>query len=216
MKKTLTIAIQREPTSFDTVITGEGASSAAGGASNPGAMVHEGLTRVTHTGERDLQLAAELPADTRGTWVINADGSMDVTWKIRSDARWHDGAPVTSADFEFAFRVRNDPESARLGTGSGAARLITSVTATGPYTFVTHWSGINIDVEAGGFNPLPKHLLESAYVANKATFGDNRYFTTEFVGAGPFKLMRWEPGSHLEFERFEGYYRGPAKISSVT
>ncbi|MBI4212944.1 MAG: hypothetical protein HY534_01425, partial [Chloroflexi bacterium] len=46
--------------------------------------------------------------------------------------------------------------------------------------------------------------------------GDNRYFTTEFVGAGPFKLMRWEPGSHLEFERFEGYYRGPAKISSVT
>lgn len=39
-----------------------------------------------------------------------------------------------------------------------------------------------------------------------------RYFTTEYVGTGPFRLVKWEQGSHMEFERFERYFLGPPLI----
>ncbi|MBI4214232.1 MAG: hypothetical protein HY534_07990 [Chloroflexi bacterium] len=213
-EKGLIIAIQREPASFDNAITGTGVAI-QGGSGNPSAMVQDSLTRITHLGDTELQLAAELPSDTRGTWVVNPNGSMDVTWKIRSDAKWHDGTPVTAADFEFAFKLRSDPEVAGLPTGSGAVTRIGGVTATGPYTVVTHWPQASI-LGLTGFDPLAKHILEPTYVQDKQALGSHRYFTTEFVGTGPFKLVRWEQGSHMDFERFENYYRGPAKLSRVT
>ena len=212
--KSLIIAIQREPAGFDDVVTRSGVAI-QGGSSTPKPIVQDSLTRLTHTGDTELQLAAELPADTRGTWVVNPNGTMDVTWKIRPDVKWHDGAPVTAADFEFAFRLRSDPDFAGLPTGSGAATRIGGVTATGPYTLVTHWSQASI-LGLTGFDPLPKHLLEPTYLQDKQVLSTHRYFTTEFVGTGPFKLVRWEQGSHMEFERFEDYYRGPAKLSRIT
>ena len=39
-------------------------------------------------------LAAELPSRDAGTWIVNADGTMATTWKIRANAKWHDGQPV--------------------------------------------------------------------------------------------------------------------------
>src|SRR5207247_2435310 len=132
--KTLTLAIQREPASFDRVVTGAGANATTGGAANPEPIVHDGLTRASYTGETMLLMAAELPSDTKGTWAVNADGSMDITWRLVRNAKWHDGAPVTSADFQFAFAVRSDPDSARLPTGGGASRLIQRITVLDPYT----------------------------------------------------------------------------------
>ncbi len=214
VEKSLRIAIQREPAGFDDAITSTGVAI-QGGSSNPRAMVQDGLTRTTHTGNTELQLAAELPADTKGTWVVKPDGTMDVTWKIRSDAKWHDGAPVTAADFEFAFKLRSDPEVAGLPTGSGAATRMGGVTATGPNTFVTHWREASI-LGLTSFDPLAKHILEPTYLRDKQALKGHRYFTTEFVGTGPFKLVRWEPGSHMDFERFEGYYKGPAMLSRIT
>jgi peptide/nickel transport system substrate-binding protein len=41
------------------------------------------------------------------------------------------------------------------------------------------------------------------------------YFTTEFVGVGPYRLARWERGAHIEFARFADYYRGVPPFSKV-
>ena len=47
-------------------------------------------------------LAAELPSQENGSWVVNSDGTMRTTWKIRPNAKWHDGQPVRPTDFAFA------------------------------------------------------------------------------------------------------------------
>ena len=54
-----------------------------------------------------------------------------------------------------------------------------------------------------GLTPLPRHLLESLYVNDKANFINSTRFSTDWVGLGPYKLTRWEPGSHLELDRFD-------------
>ena len=44
--------------------------------------------------------------------------------------------------------------------------------------------------QAIGLKPLPKHLLESVYLANKADLPASPYLINEFVGLGPYRLAR--------------------------
>jgi peptide/nickel transport system substrate-binding protein len=53
-------------------------------------------------------------------------------------------------------------------------------------------------------------------VADRTAFINSSYWNTEFVGVGPYRLVRWEPGAFAQLERFDGFYGGPARIQNVT
>lgn len=208
-EKILRVAIQSEPFTWNRTIVG-GPSLVAGGANNVEFIAADGLRRTMSGGVTMNLLAAEVPDNTRGTWVVRPDSTMDMTWKIVPNAKWHDGAPVTSADFLFTVKIQNDPEASGLPGGGGAGANLIGVTAIDDYTFTAHWKSVNVTaINGDGLNlPLPRHLLEPTYERNKAGVRDLRYFTSEFIGTGPFKLVRHEPGTFMEFERFDDYYRG--------
>ncbi|MBI4214111.1 MAG: hypothetical protein HY534_07370 [Chloroflexi bacterium] len=214
-KKTLIAVMQRDQASFDDVVSGASGGSAYRHGVN---VVWDGLSMSLGERGRDLRLAAEFPSDTKGTWVVKPDGSMELTWKIVRNAKWHDGTPVTSADFQFAWMVRSDKEVAKQRNTDGGADRITRIDTLDPYTFVAHFPTTTfIPAYGEGLHPLPKHILEPAYLGpNKATMGELRYFFDEFVGTGPFKLVDWQVGSHMTFDRFDEYYKGPAKLDRLT
>ncbi|MBM2811833.1 MAG: hypothetical protein HW416_2592, partial [Chloroflexi bacterium] len=54
-------------------------------------------------------LAEEIPTQSNGMWVVNPDGTMTTTYRLREGARWHDGTPLTAQDFVFAHEVYVDP-----------------------------------------------------------------------------------------------------------
>src|SRR4051812_20729312 len=64
-------------------------------------------TLVVQNGKGEFQplLAAEQLSVERGTWIVNADGTMDTTWKLRPNIKWHDGTPFTAADLLFTLDV---------------------------------------------------------------------------------------------------------------
>ena len=65
-------------------------------------------------------------------------------------------------------------------------------------------------------SPLPRHLLESLYLAgDKEAFANSARFTDDFVGLGPFKMVRWERGSHVELARYNEYFQGRAPLDGV-
>ena len=39
-------------------------------------------------------------------------------------------------------------------------------------------------------------------------FVNSPYFRSDFIGLGPYRLMQWVQGSHVEFGRFNDYYQG--------
>jgi len=150
-----------------------------------------------------------MPTVEKGTWRLNADGTMDLTWKLRPNVRWHDGAPFTSADIAFAYEVRQDPTMPRLRQGGTRPELMDSVTVLDPLTFVVRWKQVYVRADEGaGIEPLARHLLEETYRQDKEAMMASRFLSTEFVGLGAYKLVHWEPGSHMEFARHDDYYLG--------
>src|SRR5438477_9413246 len=121
--KTLTVGILREPATIDG-FTGEGGSR--GGAGEAAVFLHSLLTVEDPYDQELPQLAAELPSVDAGTWRLNPDGSMDVTWKLVANARWHDGTPFTADDVLFSLALHKDPDLAHAYTAQ--ARIMQSAT----------------------------------------------------------------------------------------
>ncbi len=213
-EKTLTVMIQREPPSFNTQLTQDGGGGRQGGINQVSSIVNDDLSQLDESGVQQPRLAAEIPSPSRGTWVVNPDGSMDVTWKLRPDTYWHDGVPVTSDDFVFNFTVVKD--LGLISSGGGRADLVQSVRAVDPRTFVVHWSSVYIGGTTEGIptaaSPLAKHILGDLFAQDRDALPKSRYFTTEYVGTGPFKLAEWVGGSHIEFRRNERFHLGVPPI----
>ena len=207
----LTLAVPREPDTWNTDIT---LVTRGGGTSTVGYIGHQKLVVQNDNQSYVPEVAVEQISVEKGTWRINPDGSMDVTWRIRPNVQWHDGMPFTAADLMFTFSVIKDAEIPNV---IGAPlRLMQSASAPDPHTFVIHWSGPYVDADqAPGLTLMPRHLLEEAFRTDKAAFPNHPWMTTEFVGLGPYRLVRWESGVLLEFARFEGYYKGRPPLDTV-
>jgi len=50
---------------------------------------------------------------------------------------------------------------------------------------------------------------------DKAGFAESRFFTTEFVGLGPYRMIDWQRGSHVEGARFDDYYQGRPALDTI-
>jgi peptide/nickel transport system substrate-binding protein len=214
--KTLTIGIQREQVGFEPELAGA-AGGGAGGALQMRPIAQDDLVVPTPEGRMEPRLAVEKPSVERGTWRINPDGTMDLTWKLRPNVKWHDGTPFTSHDVAFGFDVRHDPVLQRQSSaGSGRPDLMDFASTPDPLTVVIHWKQLYVKADEGDhLEPLAAHLLEDAYQSDKDAMTQSRYLSTEFVGLGAYKVVHWEPGSHIEFARFDDYYLGLPKFDRL-
>ena len=160
-------------------------------SSNPASQAVHLMFRAL--ARRDSTLSGYQP-DLALSWKVEGD-SM-VVLRLRPDARWHDGHPVTAEDVAFTINRQRDPIVASPRVADVAAveevTVVDSVTLnvklsrTGAYT-------VNALLEVV---PVPKHLLESADPAQLRMdpFGRNP------VGNGFFRFGRWDPGQQLVLE----------------
>lgn len=210
--KTLVVGIQREPTDLG-VLFGQATGTTAGGAGSIKIMVHDRLAVEKDLDRWEPQLALALPSIAEGTWTVNADGTMDTTWRLHRNVRWHDGAPFTSDDLLFSFQIFMDPD---LPTTGSQRRFMQSASAPDPLNFVIHRSGTYVDAPQGNIGVVrPRHILGDLYERDKEAFTNSPWFTTEFIGLGPYKLESWELGSHLDLARFDDYYRGRPPLDRI-
>ncbi|HEY3116020.1 MAG TPA: ABC transporter substrate-binding protein [Chloroflexota bacterium] len=173
-------------------------------------------------GEPRAYLVEALPQLNTDDWRVFADGRMQVTYRLRPNLTWHDGHPLTSSDFVFGYRVYTAPGPAIFAPTP--QNLMESVEAPDPRTVVIHWSGPYADAAVlieGDFEPLPQHLLESSFsavehdVAARDPFIQLPFWSSEYVGAGPYRLVHWEPGTSFDAVAFEGHALGRPKIDQL-
>lgn len=210
--KVLTIGIPTELVSFGDFAPG---SSSGGGCTECRNLAHDRLTWTRPDEVVEPKLAAELPSLETGSWQVNPDGSMDVTWKLRPNVKWQDGTAFTSQDLLFTYSVYKNPELPNRH--SAPLQIMTSAAAPDPHTYVVHWSQtfVRADKEPP-LEPIAQHIFGDAYGrGDKDMLINSPQITTDFVGLGPYRLVNWEPGSHMEYERFDGYYLGRPPLDRV-
>ena len=166
-------------------------------------------------------LAEALPQADTDSWRVFPDGRMETTHRLKPNLTWHDGTPLTGEDFVFAWRVYATPE---LGaSGSLPIRSIQEVVALDAQSVLIRWKELYAEADelgtratSSGLPPLPAHLLRRDFEnLNPVEFPNLPFWSTEYVGLGPYRLTRWEPGTFIEAEAFAGHALGRPKIDRL-
>jgi peptide/nickel transport system substrate-binding protein len=182
---TLSMILNPEP---PVLVTGVNSASPVAAISP---KMFEGL--VTYT--PDFKLVPQLAT----AWEQSADGKT-LTFKLRPNVKWHDGAPFTSADVQFSFMEILKKVHSR---GKATYLYLTAVDTPDPLTAVFRFSEPSPYVMralAGVESPLmPKHVYEgSDPMKNPAN--------VKPIGTGPFKFKEWVRGNYIMLERNPDYW----------
>jgi peptide/nickel transport system substrate-binding protein len=187
-------------------------------------MFNAGLTIRNDEGQPVPYLAQSVPELNTDTWRVFPDGSMETTYRLKPNLTWHDGQPLTAEDFVFSYDVYST--QAFGVAASPPINLMDQVTAPDSGTVVIRWKQTFPDANAlqssgGGtsnvaFPPLPRHILSQAFQTQEPdAFMANPFWVSQYVGAGPYRLERWETGAFLEGVAFDGHVLGKPRISRI-
>jgi peptide/nickel transport system substrate-binding protein len=152
----------------------------------------------------DITPDGKFVPDVAESWQISADGLL-YTFKLRTNALFHDGTKVDAAAVKFSVDRLKDP-----ATKSGMRTFydpVHSVEVVDPHTVqmrLKHPYAFMLHMLAGYRTGL---VLYNPVAAQKYTVEDRKMGKPEAVsGCGPFKLIEWVKGSHLVMDRFDKYF----------
>jgi peptide/nickel transport system substrate-binding protein len=214
--RSLTMIFRFEPNDLAQKIPGGGLPILTKRIFNAAPALYDGQ------GNPQPYLLATFPQLNSDSWRVFPDGRMETRYSLRPGLTWQDGSPLTAGDFVFAHRFYTAPG---LGVFIATPQdRIDEVVAQDATTFVVRWHSPYPDagvIKEGDLDPLPRHLLEPALAAYEADAGTREqllnapFWSAEYIGAGPYKLERWEPGSRIEGSAFAGHALGRPRIDRL-
>lgn len=145
----------------------------------------------------------KMEPELAASWEFSED-LTSITYYLRDDVTWWDGAPVTAEDVYYTYSMMIAPETrypniARL-------RFIDTVEVLGTHTIRFSFSRVYADLLTdSNIMPVPQHIHEQS----PGTFGQNP------VGNGPYKIEEWVPGSRLVMVVNEAHYRGRPPLDEI-
>ncbi len=137
-----------------------------------------------------------------------AEDAKRATFVLRKGVKFHDGSPVTPADVKWSYEHYHGASAQVLHDKTASVTIVDDRT-------------IRFDFKVP-FLDFPM-LMGTANACGAAWVVPAKYyekvgpdgFVQKPIGAGPYKLVSQEPGTKLEFEAFEDYYR-PVHIKKFT
>ena len=162
--------------------------------------------------------------DLAESWEI---ADTTATFKLRQNAKWHDGTPVTAKDVIFTLNVLTDPAATSRWGGAfknvvGYAEAqtaetptsLTGLTAPDDYTVQIELTQPDSGLLAGFFfvNIMPEHILGTVA---RAELPAQPFWTEGRIGAGPFKFVQLVEGERIELEANPDYHLGAPQISKL-
>ena len=153
--------------------------------------------------ERLLELAADEPASAYGRLAEGVDVAEDFSWvafKLRANARWHDGAPVTVDDIVYSFEAFKE---------HGSVALKTALTDLDRVDVIGEREVCFVAREGAEVNPIMPFAYGGMAIQAKHYWADrdiSKTTTEPALGAGPYRLAEVDFGRKLIYERVQDYW----------
>ena len=161
-------------------------------------QLYEGLLELDHELEVKPALAE--------MWSVSEDG-LRYGFRLRQDARFHDGAAVTAEDVAESFRRLRDAGQALPGRWVLADLMDEGgVTVVRPDSLVLHLARPQ---------PVFPGLLATPQASVLRGGGWQGQPDTEDLGSGPFVLKGWLPETAMVLRRFADYWMRDASGASL-
>ncbi len=201
----LRVSLYAEPTSLNPLLPTNTAENFLNG------LAFDLLVTVDEKGNEVPDLAQTVPTLANGG--ISKDG-LTVTYHLRKNVKWHDGAPFTSDDVKFSWQaVMNPANNVVERRGYDQVR---AVDTPDTYTVVFHLKqpfAPFVDTVFGEsdepFRIVPKHILAKYPNINTVPYNQ------EPIGTGPFRVVRWVHGERIEYAANPQYFRGAPKLQQI-
>lgn len=165
-------------------------------------------TLVVLTADQKFEpdLATAIPTTANGGVRVPGDGgdAMTVTWQLRENLTWSDGAPLTCDDMKYAWEWVTDP--ANVGVNPAGFENITAVDCPSATDMIWHFDRIYEGYLTLMTAPLPRHYLAAIPIADQtAGVGFRAAEVAKVPVSGPFKFESVTPGSGLRMIRNPAY-----------
>jgi peptide/nickel transport system substrate-binding protein len=178
-----------------------------------------------HGGLLDIDSNFQFTNDGAAEYEISED-KKTITLKIRDNVNWHDGAPVTSEDLEYSYEViaHKEYKGVRFSGlmrkvvgidkyNKGETDKIEGIKIIDPKTISITYVDADPGIKSGVWaTPTHKKIFGKIPIAKQAESPEVRQNP---IGFGPFKVKKIVPGEQVEFERYDGYWKGKPKLKSV-
>ena len=175
---------------------------------------------LVFSGLVSLDPQLKLIPDLAEAW--QTDDGVTYTFRLRRNARFHNGRPVIAQDFIYSWeraansKTKSDTVLTYLGDivgvkemRAGKADHIAGIEALDDYT-------LQVTIDA----PKPYFLLKltypTAYVLDRENVESGADWYRTPNGTGPYRLIRWERMRQVTYERNDNFYLAPPAIQYVT
>ena len=162
----------------------------------------------------------ELTPDVAESWTVSKDG-MVYTFKLREQARFHSGRPVTAEDFKYSIdralnpRTRSPVAATYLGDIVGAFDRMTGKSGDVKGVRVVDARTLEITIDAPKPYFLAKLTYPTAYAVDRTNVETGARWFEKPNGTGPFKLERWERDNRIVLARNDAYYGDKPKLNQA-
>ena len=151
---------------------------------------------------KDIEL---VPYAAESFEVLN-EGRL-IRFKLRRDIRWFDGEPLTARDVEFTYRLTIDPDTPTAYKEN--LKAVSAFRLIDDYTFeVEYEQPFAKALVTWAMDILPEHALKGENLL------DTKY-SRQPLGAGPYKLEEWTPGSRIVLKANPDYFEGRPYIDRI-
>ncbi len=139
-------------------------------------------------------------------YSVEDEGRL-LRFTLKKGILWEDGVELTADDVEFTWKLVVDPETA--SPYAEDFMKVKEFRKTGRYSFEVYYEKYFSGAIASWMSAiLPKHILEGQNIRQTP-------FSRRPVGAGPYRLQAWEPGSLIVLRASPTYFEGSPHIKEV-
>lgn len=182
-------------------------------------------------------------AEARPEIEITEDNKMNITYKIRKEATWDDGTPITAKDVEFALKVIKNPKVDNVNNKPYFEFIEDMVFYDNDpqkFTFKCKDVYILAEVQSGDIPLMPKSIYDPKNLMDEFTIkqlSENQdqlsnnekivEFATDFnsekyqrdkeaiIGCGPYLVEEWQTGQKIVLKRKENWWGDQLKSEGM-